>query len=439
MKAIKQPKKSTEDFPIVVTVKEFPGITAKIYKQTRRKGEADYTSFTLAYSLLGKRKLEAYSDLDDAKQGGEDAIKRIATGQQEILQLSNRDKDVYQRAIEFLKPFNVALDFAAQEYAEMRTILNGSGSPAESARYFIKNHSKELPRISVPDAVQKCLVGAKADGKSKERMHQLTFFLNGFAEDITSDVSELTPGIVSRYLTAMTVSERTKKNARDVIGYFGRWLVLHGYLSRGTDLVEGVQRYSMKTAEIQIFSLTEINKLIEHASARLLPYIVIGAFAGLRGAEIQRLDWSEVDLEDGFIEVKAEKAKTDTRRLVPIKPNLAAWLKDCRKKSGPVCPFRNLVNQLMRLVATINKTLPKNTPANEKMKWKKNALRHSYISYRVAECADVARVADESGNSPAIIKSNYLKRVKPDQATAWFNVRPAADDTGKITPMVAKR
>jgi hypothetical protein len=42
------------------------------------------------------------------------------------------------------------------------------------------------------------------------------------------------------------------------------------------------------------------------------------------------------------------------------------------------------------------------------MKWKKNALRHSYISYRVAECADVARVVDESGNSPAVIKSNYL-------------------------------
>ena len=31
-----------------------------------------------------------------------------------------------------------------------------------------------------------------------------------------------------------------------VLGYFGRWCVLHGYLARGTDLVEGVQRYSMK-------------------------------------------------------------------------------------------------------------------------------------------------------------------------------------------------
>ena len=194
----------------------------------------------------------------------------------------------------------------------------------------------------------------------------------------------------------------------------------------------------MKSGEIHIFTATEISKLIENADDRLLPYIVIGAFAGLRGAEIQRLDWGEIDLEEGFIEVKAENAKTDVRRLVPIKPNLKSWLNECRKKSGRVCVFGNVVNQLMKLVAKINKALPKDTPAKEKMKWKKNALRHSYISYRVAECADVARVADESGNSPAVIKSNYLKRVKPDQAKEWFNVLPAnSADQAKIATIPA--
>lgn len=423
-------------FPKTVAVKGIQGITAKIYKQQRKKGDATYLSFILAYSLLGKRKLEAYSQLTEAEQAGEDAIKRIAEGQQGVLELSNRARDIYLRSMELIAPFNVDLETACQVYASIRTILNGSGTPEEASRYFMKHHAKELPRITVKAAVEKCLAQARADGKSKARMHQLEHFLNGFADDMNVEVSELTPGIVSRYLTAMIVSERTKKNARDVLGFFGRWLVLHGYLARGTDLVEGVQRYSMKSGEIHIFTVAEINKLIENASTRLLPYVVIGAFAGLRGAEIQRLDWSEVDLEDGFIEVKAEKAKTDTRRLVPIKPNLAAWLRGCRKKSGLVCPFKNVVNQLMKLVGEVNKSLPKETLDKDKMRWKKNALRHSYISYRVAECADVARVSDESGNSPAIIKSNYLKRVKPDQAAEWFNVMPA-DATGATVVKLA--
>jgi site-specific recombinase XerD len=412
-------------FPKTVTVKGIPGITATIYRQRQTKGEAKYVSYTLAYSLLGKLKRHTFADLGKAEDAGADAIRRIAGGQQAILELSNQDREQYQRAKDALAPFNVALDVAAADYADARTILNGSGTLAEAVRYFLKAHAKELPRIAVPAAVEKCLAQCQADGKSAARMHQLERYLNGFAADMNIEVSELTPGIVSRYLTGMVVGERTKKNARDILGYFGRWLVLHGYLERGTDLVEGVQKYSMKPGEIQIFTPAEIAKLIGQADNRLLPYIVIGAFAGLRGAEIQRLDWSEIDLADSFIEVKAEKAKTDTRRLVPIAPNLKAWLNTCAKKSGPVCAFKNVVNQLMKLVARVNKAMPKGTPDSDRMAWKKNALRHSYISYRVAACADVARVADESGNSPAIIRSNYLRRVKPDLAKEWFNIMPA--------------
>jgi integrase len=192
----------------------------------------------------------------------------------------------------------------------------------------------------------------------------------------------------------------------------------------------------MKPGAIQIFTPTEIARLIENANAKLLPYIVIGAFAGLRGAEILRLDWSEIDLVDGFIEVKAEKAKTDVRRLVPIKPNLAEWLRPYQKKAGSVCSIKSISNRFLDLVSAINKQLPEGSPESAQIKWRKNGLRHSYISYRVAECADVARVADESGNSPAIIRSNYLRRVKPDRAAEWFNVMPAgAVPAGKVTDL----
>lgn len=326
-------------------------------------------------------------------------------------------------------PFKVDLDFCAAEYAEARTLLNGTGGLVEAARFFMAHHAKDLPRISVPQAVTAFLAQSRRE-KSKGRMGQLENHLNRFAKDISIQVSEVTPGIVSRWLTALPTSETTKKNARDIIGYFGRWLVLHGYLARGTDLVEGVQRYSSRVAEIQIFTPAEISKLLEYANDRLLPYIAIGAFAGLRAAEIQRLDWTEVDLKDGFIEVTAAKSKTNVRRLVPIKPCLAAWLKDYRKRSGPVCTFKNVRRELRDLIRQINKAMPAGTPAKDKFRWKKNALRHSCISYRIAECADVPRVADESGNSPAIIKSNYLRRVKPDLAKEWFSVMPV--EGGKI-------
>src|SRR5205807_4190015 len=101
------------------------------------------------------------------------------------------------------------------------------------------------------------------------------FYLHKFAGDFNIEVSEVTPSIVSQYLVGMISSERTKKNARDVIGYFGRWLVLHGYLARGTNLVEGVQKYSSRSGEIHIFTPDEISKLLAGASAKLRPYVAI--------------------------------------------------------------------------------------------------------------------------------------------------------------------
>ena len=55
-------------------------------------------------------------------------------------------------------------------------------------------------------------------------------------------------------------------------------------------------------------------------------------------------------------------------------------------------------------------------------KWKRNALRHSFISYRVAAIQNVAQVALEAGNSPRVIFSNYREVVTPKQAKEWFEI-----------------
>ena len=78
----------------------------------------------------------------------------------------------------------------------------------------------------------------------------------------------------------------------------------------------------------EIFTVDELSTLLEKATG-VVPMIAIGAFAGLREAEIQRLDWNEIDLIRGHIEVTAAKAKSARRRIVPIQPNLAAWLQPC--------------------------------------------------------------------------------------------------------------
>ena len=232
--------------------------------------------------------------------------------------------------------------------------------------------------------------------------------------------------MVADYLAALPFKERTKANHRDVIGFFNCWLVLRGFLAKGTDWLEGVQKYTKrKLGEISTYSADEMRRLIASADERILPMIVIGRFAGLRHAEISRLDWRDIDLEEGFIEVKAENAKTDTRRIVPLKPNLKAFLEQVEKKSGKVVSLVNTTKQLLKTAADTADVQNE----VEALEWKHNALRHTYISARVAESGDVPRVADESGNSPQVIRTNYLKRMRPAAAEEWFAIQPLQPDS----------
>src|SRR5207249_9080154 len=89
---------------------------------------------------------------------------------------------------------------------------------------------------------------------------------------------------------------------------------------------------------IGILTLEETVRLLESAAPELVPYVAIGAFAGLRRAELERLDWREVDLQGGLIEVTAKKAKSARRRFVRIQPNLAKWLQPYANLSGNVTP-----------------------------------------------------------------------------------------------------
>ncbi len=52
--------------------------------------------------------------------------------------------------------------------------------------------------------------------------------------------------------------------------------------------------------------------------------------------------------------------------------------------------------------------------------WKSDALRHSYASYKLALCPDVAALSFEMGNSPTMIKRHYLDLKHEDEARKWF-------------------
>ena len=126
-----------------------------------------------------------------------------------------------------------------------------------------------------------------------------------------------------------------------------------------------------------------------------------------------------------FITVGAERAKTAKRRLVPVCAALRAWLTPIAKRAGMVAPtinFRRRFHLAREAAGLLDE-------------WEGNELRPSYASYRLAELQDAARVALECGNSPAVLQQHYRELAEPDDAAAWFAVKPQA--TGNVVRFAA--
>ena len=94
-----------------------------------------------------------------------------------------------------------------------------------------------------------------------------------------------------------------------------------------------------------ILSPEQLARLLESADEETLPYFAIGAFAGLRNAELERLRWENVDFASGLIEVTAKSSKTASRRHVKIEPCLHRWLAPYMFRHGPVCPTGLVCNK----------------------------------------------------------------------------------------------
>jgi hypothetical protein len=112
---------------------------------------------------------------------------------------------------------------------------------------------------------------------------------------------------------------------------------------------------------------------------------------------------------------------------VPITENLRAWLTPHRRPNGEVTPYANMSKQLMWLAEDVHDAWQKEIPPG-KFTWKHNALRHSFISYRVAKIQNVAQVALEAGNSPRMVFSN--RAIPFTQPPPSYRATAATPDVG---------
>jgi len=313
------------------------------------------------------------------------------------------------------------------EAIECSELLQPYGKSLRDAAKFYVAHLKAVTGSrKVREIVADLLAARTADGMSRRYLGDLRVRLGRFVQSFGEEmIAAISASRIDEWLRGLGVGPVTRNTFRRRLAVLFSFAKRRGYVTENP--VADVERAKERDTEIEILSVGELARLLECASSDMLPFWTIGAFAGLRRAEIERLTWSEVHFDADLIEVKASKAKTASRRLVTIQPNLRQWLAPYRTRTGRVCP--------VNLQRKINDDRER---AGLRSEWPQNALRHSFGSYHLARFNDAAKLALEMGNSPAAIFRHYRQLVKPKEAERYWYIVPTVAGKKVIQFAVSK-
>ena len=412
-------------FPVTVRHRD---AIARIY------APAKFAYYRVAWKAAGKHQRRTFKTYGPARAYADRLVRELAKGDQSTA-LTPKEaadaltiRDVLAGFYRDTGQEITALE-AVKGYVDALSKL-GTTHTLESAVAGFLASAACVQRMDVAAAVNEFLQGRAALTKSAKgeraqlsgkAVYNLEIQLRRFASAFTATaVCDLTKAHLDAFVGGLaSFSPKTRNNHRAAVRHFLAWAVRKDFLSPTHRLNEadGLRPEHANTAATEVYTPAEFAALIAKAGDALRPMLAIGGLAGLRTAELLRLDWADVWRVPGHIEVTSSKSKTRQRRLVEMVPALAAWLEPWRAEaSGPLwlgheVTFQQHFRELCEAAA---------------MPRKANGLRHSFCSYHFALHGNENATAAQAGNSPAMIHAHYKGLATKAEALAWFAVAPAA-------------
>jgi integrase len=420
------PRKSpaTSTFPKII---RSGSATVQIYlTPTTVKGEK-YTQYTLVYYSGGKRIRRKFSDIKEATRQGELAAAKIASGELAVLTLTSEDTAAYFKALELIQDSKKNLVVVASEYMAAIKLLPTSTTLIEACREYSNRNSEIKCDLQVPKLAEMYIEYLKKGGRSKRHIQTQKSRTTRFAKSFNCFPKAIQREAIELFLDNLAVGAETRKREIHAISQFTNWMIRLKFAPKDlAEEIKALQKPVTKDSQITIWSVDELAEILNNSPKDCIPYLVIGAFCGLRPSEILRANWSHITSCGGYFEVIGEKGNK-SRRTVPLSEAAKAWLAEHKKASGPISPHprSNKVHKLIK--DSINQARLKVNQKN--FTWKSNALRHSFGSYRVAVIKNIPQVAYEMGNSSRMIQTHYLHVVTPEEGQRYFSILPKKLDT----------
>jgi hypothetical protein len=243
-----------------------------------------------------------------ASEAARTAAMKIQQGLAEVADMRVADRQNNHAATSLLEKLSDPLVAAVGEYVRCRKLLGGS--PLLSA---IEEHVRRTNGLrmgaSVADVVKEFMAAKEEDGVSKRYLAQLRSDLNRFTEFFRYPILRVKSELIDEWLRSIEFAPHTPNGTLTSVRTLFSFAKSRSYLPKNEITeADALNKSKVGDTDTVIFEPAVMRKLLNAASPQLIPFLAIGTFAGLRSAEIARLEWSAINFARGIIDIRAGKA-----------------------------------------------------------------------------------------------------------------------------------
>lgn len=312
-------------------------------------------------------------------------------------------------------------------YQEQEKRLNGTPLCVAVDALLARSEDEKIKPATVPDLVADLLRELEEKKRNPGYKNSMRNRLGDFARRFKGFIHLVKTEEIEAWIKSHGGSVRYHFNLRSVIvtlfNFGRRKRALSQTVRTNADKVTSYTASDLAKSKkpVEIHTIEEMQKLLDACDKETLPLFVLGGFCGVRPSEItgeytdhEPLRWEDIIWDEEQLEVCKQKIRSKGHRLVPMQ-NAAKILAAYRGKTGYIWDPHKWSHK------PINEVY-----AKAGVRKKRDALRHSFISYRVAQTGDVKKVALEAGNSENEIWTSYNNPRLKSAALLWFSLLPSS-------------
>lgn len=356
---------------------------------------------------------------------------REAEGERHLLNVECMEQEAYKPKLTRLTADQLAV--AEQSFG----LLDDGESLLDAVRWFKKTYTPAQMPMKVPEAVETFITEKGQENIRPATLSNLEWRLRRFARHFKRrKVNELDRDALWPFIMDPAHSPTNQGNNKRVIHNFFEWAVEKKMIAANP--TAGRWKIVKDDPDPEILTIDQCKALLragrDFKDGKMLGFVVVSLFCGLRPTEAKRLEWEQIDLAGRNITIRGATAKLRQKRHVEIPGNAVPWLTMALKSDGPMGGgnYRRDFASIRKL-AGWRPQRPKDNKERALPKWPSDVMRHTALSMRLATTKDEKATSRWAGNSPDILYRHYHGLADEATAAAFWAITPDTVDGDNVS------